>query len=154
MTLNESANPLNVDIQLYRALSVGDLPAAYLISNIGKNKTYSGNNPVTAFNRGLCMFLLEEYESALSELKRAEQLSGNPPEPDIADKKLFAKAIGFSSREKNPALLPLDPDSAKSCARYVLIRVKWLTALCLKNLGREGEASMIKRFLTQYNIEL
>lgn len=156
MILNEvGVNSENADLQLYRALSAGDLPAAYLISGVvDKNKTYSGENPATAFNRGLCLFLLEEYESALSELKRAEQLSGNPPEFNIAEKKLFDKALEISSREQNPVLLPLDPNSAKSCARYVLIRIKWLSALCLKALGRDGEASVIKRFLTQYNIEL
>lgn len=156
MMFNEAAvNSANIDIQLYRALSAGDLPVAYLISGIiDKNKTYGGENPVTAFNRGLCLFLLEEYESALSELKRAEQLSGNPPEFDISDKKLFAKALEISCRGQKNVLLPLDPDSAKSCARYVLIRVKWLTALCLKALGRDGEAMMIKRFLSQYNIDL
>lgn len=156
MMFNEVAvNPANADIQLYRALSVGDLPAAYLTSGgIAQNKTYGGENPAAAFNRGLCLFLLEEYESALNELKRAEQLSGNPPEFDIADRKLFTKALELSERGQKTVLLPLDPDSAKSCARYVLIRAKWLTALCLKALGRDGEASVIKRFLSQYNIDL
>ena len=156
MILNEvGVNSENADLQLYRALSAGDLPAAYLVSGvINKNKTYSGVNSATAFNRGLCLFLLEEYESALSELKRAEQLSSNLPELDIADKTLFAKSLELSSCTKELVLLPLAPDSAKSCARYALSRIKWLTALCLKALGRDGEASVIKRFLTQYNIEL
>lgn len=155
MMFNEVAvNSENSDIQLYRALSVGDLPAAYLINGgIAKNRTDSQNS-AAAFNRGLCLFLLEEYENALSELKRAEQLSGNPPEIDIMDKKLFAKALELSDHGQKTVLLPLDPDSAKSCARYILIRIKWLTALCLKALGRDGEASVIKRFLSQYNIDL
>lgn len=149
-----AADSENFDIQLYRALSVGDLPAAYLISGvIAKNKNDS-QNPAASFNRGLCLFLLEEYENALSELKRAEQLSGNPPEIDITDKKLFAKSLELSNHGKKTVLLPLDPDSVKSCARYVLIRIKWLTALCLKALGRDGEASVIRRFLSQYNIDL
>ncbi len=146
---------LNADIQLYRTLSAGDLPAAYLISDsIDKNKTCSIDNPATAFNRGLCLFLLEEYEAALSELKHAEQLSGNPPEIDISERKLFNKAIELSNHEQSLAVKPLDPGSEKIYARYILIRTKWLTALCLKALGKDGEASMIKRFLSQYNIEI
>lgn len=147
----------NADIQLYRALSAGDLPAAQLINGAiekSADKSPDGKSPATAFNRGLCLYLLEEYESALSELKRAEQLSGNPPEIDIADKKLFVKALEIANREQRLCLLPLDPESVKGCARYVLIRIKWLTALCIKALGRDGEAAMIKRFLSQYNIEL
>ncbi|MDE6731954.1 MAG: hypothetical protein K2J77_03670 [Oscillospiraceae bacterium] len=146
---------LNTDMQLYRALSSGDLPAAYLIiSSVDKNKTCSLDDPATAFNRGLCMFLLEEYEAALSELKHAEQLSGNPPEIDISERKLFNKAIEISDHGKSLAVKPLDPGSAKIYARYILIRTKWLTALCLKALGRDGEASVLTRFLSQYNIDL
>lgn len=146
---------LNADGQLYRALAAGDLPAAYLIScSIDKNKTCSIENPATAFNRGLCLFLLEEYEAALSELKRAEQLSGNPPEIDISERKLFNKALELSNQEQSLAVNPLDPGSVNIYARYILIRIKWLTALCLKALGRDGEASVIKRFLSQYSINL
>lgn len=146
---------LNADMQLYRALSAGDLPAAYLIiSSVDKNKTCSLDDPATAFNRGLCMFLLEEYEAALSELKHAEQLSGNPPEIDISERKLFNKAIEISDHGQNLAVKPLDPGSASIYAKYILIRTKWLTALCLKALGRDGEVLMIKRFLSQYNIDL
>ncbi len=153
MDLYNNRTSVNADMQLYRALAVGDLPAAQLISAaVGKSQASGGGNPATAFNRGLCLFLLGEHEGALSELKRAEQLSGNPPEIDISDKDLFIKALEISNREL--FLLPLDPDSASGNTRYVLIRVKWLTALCLKALGREGEAAMIKRFLSQYNIEL
>lgn len=145
----------NADIRLYRALAIDDLPAAYLVSaSINKTGTYSGDNPATAFNRGLCFFLLEEYETALAELKRAEQLAGNPPEVDISDKKLFTKAIETANREQRLSSLPLDPDQSKDCARYALIRIKQLTALCLKKLDRDGEAAMIKRFLSQYNIEV
>ncbi len=155
MDLYNNRTSVNADLQLYRALSAGDLPAAQLISAaVGKSQAPGVGNPATAFNRGLCLFLLEEYEGALSELKRAEQLSGNPPELDISDKNLFIKALEISSREKKLFLLPLDPDSSSGNMRYVLIRVKWLAALCLKALGREGEAAMIKRFLSQYNIEL
>ncbi|MDE7230430.1 MAG: hypothetical protein K2N56_08120 [Oscillospiraceae bacterium] len=146
---------LNADMQLYRALSTGDLPGAYLINcSIDKDKTCSIENPATAFNKGLCLFLLEEYEAALSELKHAEQLSGNPPEIDISERKLFNKAIELSNYEQSLAVRPLDPGSVTIYARYVLVRTKWLTAFCLKALGRDGEASMIKRFLSQYNIEI
>lgn len=146
---------LNADSQLYRALANGDLPAAYLIScSIDKNKTCSIENPATVFNQGLCLFLLEEYEAALSELKHAEQLSGNPPEIDISERKLFNKAIEISNHEQNLYVKPLDPGSVNIYARYILIRTKWLTALCLKALGRDSEVSVIKRFLSQYNIDL
>ena len=149
---------LNADMQLYRALSAGDLPGAYLINcSIDKEKTCSIENPATAFNKGLCLFLLEEYEAALSELKHAEQLLGNPPEIDISEKKLFNKAVEISNNsnhEQGLAVKPFDPGSEKIYARYILIRTKWLTALCLKALGRDGEAAMLKRFLSQYNIEI
>lgn len=140
------------DVSIYRALSVGDLPAAYLLGEFSQNKPYDGDNAAVAFNRGLCQFLLEEYESALSELKRAERLSGNPPELDSTSRKLFAKAMEQS--KDRLALLPLDPEASVCLARYTLIRIKWLTAICLKVLGRNGEAAMITRFLSQYNIEL
>ncbi len=147
---------LNADMRLYRALAVGDLPAANLIIRTIKKSSGTapnGNNPATAFNCGLCLFLMEEYESALFELKRAEQQTGNPPEIDIADKQLFIKALELSNREQKLFLQPLDPDSINDCMRYVLIRIKWLTAFCLKALGRDREAAMIKRFLSQYNID-
>ena len=143
---------LNKDMQLYRALSAGDLPAAYLIVSSDKNTLYSEDNPATAFNRGLCFYLLEEYEDALSELKRAEQLSGNPPELDVSKRKLFEKALELSGQEL--AEKPIDPGGVAVYARYVLIRAKWLAELCLKSLGRDSEAAMTKRFLAQYKIEL
>ena len=136
----------NTDMQLYRALSAGDLPAARLLS-----KNSDGENPASAFNRGLCLFLLEEWEASLAELRCAEQLLGNPPEYDISERTLFIRAIELSKH--TVYLLPLDPDST-CCERYALIRVKWLAALCLVNLGRGGEAAPVKRFLSQYNIEI
>ncbi len=148
--------PPDADTRLYRALAIGDLPAAYLTASSvkkGSGTAPGGENPATAFNCGLCLFLMEEYESALFELKRAEQQAGNPPEIDIADKQLFIKALERSNREQKLFLLPLDPDSINDCMRYVLIRVKWLTAFCLKALGRDGEAAMIRRFLSRYNID-
>ncbi len=152
MDIYNSQSPENADAQLYSALCAGDLPAAQILcSSIGKAP--GGDNPASSFNRGLCLFLLKEYESALFELQSAERQLGSPPELDIADKNLFIKAIELSNREKELFLLPLDPGSVKVCMRYMLIRVKWLTAVCLKALGREGEASMIKRFLSQYNID-
>ncbi len=152
MDLYNSQSPEDADVQLYCALSAGDLPAAQILcSYIGK--TPGCDNPASSFNRGLCLFLLKEYESALFELKRAEQQLGSPPEPDIADRNLFIKALALSNREQRLFLLPLYPGSVKAGMRYMLIRVKWLTAICLKALGREGEAAMIKRFLSQYNID-
>lgn len=134
-------------LQLYRALAAGDLPAARLVSKS------SGDDPASAFNRGLCLFRLGETEQALTELKRAEQLLGNPPELDISERNLFIKAIELS-KEQPLYLLPLDPEAAEVCARYFLIRTKWLSAVCLEQLGRSGEAALIKRFLAQYNIEI
>ncbi len=148
--------PSNTDMRLYRALAVGDLPAAYLTASTVKKSSgaaLDSENPATAFNLGLCLFLMEEYENALFELKRAEQQTGNPPELDIADNRLFVKALELSGGEKKPYLLPLDPECESGDMRYVLIRVKWLSALCLKALGREGEAAVIKRFLSRYNID-
>lgn len=145
----------NADISLYGALSVGDLPAAYLLGDFSSHKTYEGDNAAAAFNRGLCLFLLEEYEGALSELKRAERLSNGAPELDSTARTLFLKALEKSG--KDLALKPLDPNAAeasKSFTRYVIIRTKWLSALCLKALGRNGECAMPARFLTQYNINL
>lgn len=136
------------DRQLYNALSAGDLPAAWLLS-----KGICGENAASVFNRGLCLFMLEEWEKALAELKRAEQLLGNPPELDISERELFIKAVGLSNSERL-CLLPLDPDNVKTCGRYALIRVKWLSAVCLEKLGRGGEALAVKRFLSQYNINL
>ena len=143
---------LNTDMQLYRTLSAGDLPAAYLVVSSDKNTLYSEDNPAVAFNRGLCFYLLEEYEDALSELKNAERLAGNPPELDVSKRKLFERALELSGQEL--AEKPIDPGGAAVYARYVLIRAKWLAALCLKALGRDGEAAMTKRFLLQYKIKL
>lgn len=142
----------NADISLYRALSEGDLPAACLLGEFSSHKTVDADNAAAAFNRGLCLFLLEEYEDALSELKRAERLSNNAPELDSTARNMFSKAVEASGEKL--ARLPLDPESPKSLTRYVLIRTKWLTALCLKALKREGEAAAAARFLSQYNIVL
>ena len=135
----------NADMRLYRALSVGDLPAAQLIKNITEE------NPASLFNRGLCLFRLEEWENSLAELKRAERMLGSPPEIDISERTFFIRAL---MKSEQPYLLPLDPESSSDCARYALIRVRWLEVLCLVNLGRNGEAATIKRFLSQYQIEL
>lgn len=148
MDYGNKKSAANADLQLYRALSAGDLPAAWIISK----RTYK-ENPASAFNRGLCLFRLGANEQSLAELKRAERLLGNPPELDISERNLFAKAIELS-KEQPLYLLPLDPESAEVCARYFLIRTKWLSAICLEELGRSGEAALIKRFLTQYNIEI
>lgn len=137
-----------LDEPLYRALSRGDLPAAYLIlKDIKKN-----DNPATAFNCGLCLYRLDEWEKALAELKTAEQLLGNQPEYDIAEKKLFIKAVEVCCNDT--ALLPLDPYAPQKCGRYALLRTKWLTALCLLKLGRESEAAPVLRFLSQYEIKI
>ena len=51
-------------------------------------------------------------------------------------------------------LKPLDPENMKGLERYFLIRIRWLSALCLLHLERQQEAAPIIRFLAQYHIEL
>lgn len=137
---------------LYRALAVGDLPAAWLLARPFLEHTdYGKLSAATAFNCGLCLYRLKEYERALSQLKQAERSLGTPPELDISEKKLFFEAIKNSG--KQTALAPLDPD-AKGLERYVLIRIRWLFALCLICQNRRNEAEPIIRFLAGYQIEL
>lgn len=133
---------------LYRALACGDLPAAYLLGRELKQSP----DPVTAFNCGLCLFRLGEWEKALAELKRAEQAFGNPSEYEISERKLLLKAFELTGSAE--AFLPLDPGALPRCGRYALIRTRWLIALCLFRLGREGEAAPVVRFLSQYNIQV
>ena len=142
---------IDLGIGLYHALSVGDLPAAWLISkDIAEKTSYA-----LAFNCGLCLFLLGEAERSLSDLKIAEKLLGSPPEFDISDRKLFIKSIELSENGSKPLyLLPLNPKSAAIQARYGLIRVRWLTAICLTALGRTQKAAPIIRFLSQYGIKI
>lgn len=145
----EATNDL--ELKLYRALSMGDLPAAWLISkDITEKET-----PTLTFNCGLCLFMLGETERSLIELKKAEKLLGNPSELDISDKKLFVRSVELSDSGSDPLyLLPLDPEASSSKARYGLIRVRWLTAVCLTKLGRVQEAAPIVRFLSQYGIKI
>ncbi len=134
---NKNMEGAAADEPLYRALACGDLPAAYILSKDLKQKS----NPATAFNCGLCLFRLGEWEKALAELKRAEQAFGN-----------LLKAFEVSGSAE--AFLPLDPGAPSRCGRYALIRTRWLIALCLFQLGRESEAAPIVRFLSQYNIQI
>lgn len=136
------------DGALYRALSCGDLPAAYIISNDLKKR----DNAATCFNCGLCLYALGEYEKSLAEFKNAEKTLGVQHEYDISERKSFIKA--FAENAERETLLPLDPDAPKKCGRFALIRTKWLIALCLKNLGRDGEAAPYIRFLSQYDIKI
>ena len=150
---SKGSKPLTVDAHsLYQALAVGDLPAAWLLTRPfleqGKNEKLSVS---TAFNCGLCLYQLEEYEKALAELKRAEQSLNTPPDIDMQEKKLFLHAIETG---KQTALLPLNPESEKGLERYAFIRVRWLMALCLIQLERQQEAAPMIRFLNQYHIEL
>lgn len=132
------------DKELFSVLSIGDIPAAYLLT-----KKINEENPASLFNRALCMYKLEEYENAVSDLKRAEQLFGNPPEFDISERGMFIKALSISP---DAYLLPLE--SGSGCPRYGLIRVRWLENFCLEKLGKNSEALSIKRFLSQYNINI
>ena len=141
-----------VDGPLYRALAIGDYPGAWLLAHPllepGRVERLSA---ATAFNCGLCLFLLEEYERALMSLKRAEQFLGSPAGFGAAERKGFLQAVAAS---KDTALLPLDPESGEGMGRYYLMRVRWLTALCLIRLDREQEPHTILRFLNQYHIQI
>lgn len=140
------------DDLLHRALSAGDLPAAWLLTRPLLERMKTNKLPAaTAFNCGLCLYRLEEFEKALSILKKAEQSLGVPPELDTPEKRLFLQAL-----QKNPQvfLLPLDPKGGNGLERYSLIRVRWLTASCLLRLERRQEAASAIRFLAQYQIEL
>ena len=140
------------DSPLYRALAIGDYPGAWLLARPllepGRVDHLSAS---TAFNCGLCLFLLEEYERALVPLKRAEQFLGSTAGLNAAERKGFLQAVTAS---KDTVLLPLDPEGGDGMERYYLIRVRWLTALCLIRLERRQEAAPILRFLEQYHIEI
>ncbi|WWR16707.1 hypothetical protein V1224_04545 [Lachnospiraceae bacterium JLR.KK008] len=149
----EQAGHTTEDEELYRVLAVGDLPAAWLLTKAVMEKSKTEQLPyTTAFNCGLCLYRLEEYEKALAELKRAEQSLGNPPDLDISEKKPFMQALSVTGEAA--ALLPLAPGSGKRLERYGFLRVKWLMTLSLLRLGRQQEAAAGIRFLRQYHIEL
>lgn len=137
---------------LYRALAAGDIPGAWLLSRplLEPGRLEKLAAP-TMFNCALCLFLAGEYERALGPLKRAEQSLGSPAGLDAAERKIFAQAV---STAKDTVLRPLDPDGGAGMERYALIRVRWLTALCLLRLDRREEAAPILRYLAQYQIEI
>lgn len=139
------------DGSLYRALAVGDIPGAWLLSlPLLKPGQMERRAAPTMFNCALCLFLVGEYERALGPLKCAEQSLGGSAELSSAERKLFVQALETS----NAALLPLDPEGVAGMERYALIRVRWLTALCMLRLNRPEEAWPILRFLEQYGIKL
>lgn len=140
------------DRPLYRALAAGDYPGAWLLARplleMGRVENLSA---ATAFNCGLCLFHVGEYEQTLVLLKQAEQSLGSPVGLSAAQRKGFLQAVAAS---KDTALLPLDPEGGEGMAWYYLLRVRWLTALCLIRLERRQEAAPVLRFLEQYHIEL
>ena len=137
------------DGPLYRALTLGDVPGAWLLARplLEPGRTECLNMP-TMFNCSLCLFRLEEYERALTLLKRAERMLGSAAGLNTAERKLFVQSVETT----DAARLRLDPEWGSEMERYALIRVRWLTALCLLRLGREQEAVPIMRFLAQYHI--
>ncbi|MDE6867851.1 MAG: hypothetical protein K2J83_01755 [Clostridia bacterium] len=141
----------DIDGALYSALAAGDLPAACLMCQ-SADKSLENLGVSALFNCGLCRFLLGEYEKSLDLLKKAEMLLGNPLDFDISQRQLFIKSLEASVGDL--ALLPLEKRYSENCARYALIRVKWLMAICIEKLGRGHEASALKNFLAQYNIQV
>ncbi|MDE6913809.1 MAG: hypothetical protein K2P35_08960, partial [Lachnospiraceae bacterium] len=137
---------------LYRALATGDVPAAWLLTKpLLERSKMEKLSASTAFNCGLCLYQLNEYEKALASLRQAEQSLGTPPDLDTQEKKLFLQAVMAAQQV---FLKPLDPENMKGLERYFLIRIRWLSALCLLHLERQQEAAPIIRFLAQYHIEL
>lgn len=142
----------NVSNSLYRALATGDIPAAWLLAKpLLERSKMEKLSASTAFNCGLCLYQLNEYEKALASLRQAEQSLGTPPDLDTQEKKLFLQAVMAAQQV---FLKPLDPENMKGLERYFLIRIRWLSALCLLHLERQQEAAPIIRFLAQYHIEL
>jgi hypothetical protein len=142
----------NVSNSLYRALATGDVPAAWLLTKpLLERSKMEKLSASTAFNCGLCLYQLNEYEKALASLRQAEQSLGTPPDLDTQEKKLFLQAVMAAQQV---FLKPLDPENMKGLERYFLIRIRWLSALCLLHLERQQEAAPIIRFLAQYHIEL
>ena len=133
----EKAGHAPSDGGLYRALASGDLPAAWLITKAFTARPEADKTVyATAFNCGLCLYRLEEYEKALAELKRAEQLLGNPPDFDISEKKLLLQALALSGKEA--ALLPLDRAFSKTgCSSLTLpfILATWAVLLTAQTAG-------------------
>lgn len=141
-----------LDQALYQALAIRDLPAAWLLTKpVSERADFERLSAPTAFNCGLCLYRLEEYEKALTALRRAEQAFGNAPELDIREKELFFQALKMS---EDVYLRPLNPETGKCLERYGLIKTRWLTALCLLQLNRPQEAAPAIRFLAQYHIEI
>ena len=69
----------DLDSGLYQALAAGDLPGAWLLAKPCLERTdFEGLSASTAFNCGLCLYRLEEYEKALAGLRRPL----NPQAPD------------------------------------------------------------------------
>ncbi len=140
------------DRPLYRALAAGDYAGAWLLAcPLLEPGRLDGLSVPTAFNCGLCLFWLGEYERALVLLEQAEQSLGSPVGLNAVERKGFLQAVSAS---KDTALLPLDPEGGEGMERYYLIRVRWLTALCLTRLDRRQEAAPVLRFLEQYHIEI
>ena len=53
----------DLDSGLYQALAAGDLPGAWLLAKPCLERTdFEGLSASTAFNCGLCLYRLEEYE--------------------------------------------------------------------------------------------
>ena len=68
----EKAGHAPSDGGLYRALASGDLPAAWLITKAFTARPEADKTVyATAFNCGLCLYRLEEYEKALVKKKES-----------------------------------------------------------------------------------
>lgn len=141
-----------LDNALYQALALDDLPAAWLlVKPLVERADFERLASVTAFNCGLCLYRLEEYEKALAALRRAEQAFGAAPDLELRGKELFLRALKSA---EVAFLRPLNPEALKGLERYCLIRTRWLTVHCLLQLNRPREAAPAIRFLAQYQVVL
>lgn len=129
---------------IYSALSAGDIVAAWVMSDGSK---LLEKCMATIFNHAVCLALMEEYDKALIDLKKAQLLLPSIIKSGKADRDKFKKAIMLCNAEQY-ALKPLSR-LAVSDAQYAEMRIKWLIALCCKRAGKSQEAVEIYRWLNE-----
>lgn len=148
---NQSAGvfPVKAADALFAALAAGDVSSAFILTQAYEK---AEADAATVFNRALCLYLLDEWEKALRELNRAEIALTKPQEAQMQDKRLVKKALEVTGERF--AILPLCGEVVGKSTSLALVRIKWLSVRCLKNLGRNQEAMPIVHWLeTQYGIK-